>query len=284
MKITILSKSVTLALLVFNAGVFAADISPYNYEKSGNALFKATLDEVKLVLPNGSMRLSNAKPPNLSFDGYVTRNFRVPSGKNYIQMSHVGVSPSSTELRHLTTFSRADSNRMQGVIMVASASSGLDNVTLLQVHNESAPTDAPLMRIAQVVENGVTFYEAKLRLSVCNKNACEDKYDTYRWLDSNGDVTVDTHKNRSFYVRVKNGTVKMKMGGKRGTLMCKGSYQYSASNCNNDEKSHTDKRGDHVIDKSWSESGFYFKTGIYIQKPGTVVIRYKSLAFDVAGA
>jgi hypothetical protein len=286
MTITSLNKSVILALTMISASAFAADTAPYNYENSwGNTPFKSALDQVKLTSPDGSTKLADASSsdPDLSFNGYMTDNFKVPNGKNYMQITHSGKASSRTEFRHLTEFSSSDANRMEGVIRVYSTTSGLDEVTVLQIHHEdSTNIGAPLMRIAQIVENGTKFYEAKLRLSACDKDTCDAEYDTYRWLDSNGNATVDPTKNRSFYVRVKDGVVKMLLDGERGTLMCADNKVYSASHCSSSEKEHTTSSGDHRIDSDWPDYGFYFKSGAYIQDAGTAVLRYKSLSFHVA--
>ncbi|WP_025565742.1 polysaccharide lyase family 7 protein [Psychromonas sp. SP041] len=285
MKKTSLRKSIIVAMSVLSYSAFAADTAPYNYENSwGNTPFQSALDQVKLTSPDGSTKLADASSsdPDLSFDGYVTSDFKVPSGKNYMQITHEGNASSRTEFRHLTEFSSSDANRMQGTIRVSSTSSGLDEVTVLQVHHEDSKNiGAPLMRIAQIVENGTKFYEAKLRLSACDKDSCDAEYDTYRWLDEDGEATVNPKKNRSFYVRVKEGVVKMLLDGERGTLMCANSGEYTASNCSSSEKEHTNSSGDHVIDSDWPDYGFYFKTGAYIQDAGKAVVRYKSLTFHV---
>lgn len=290
MKITTLNKSIVLALSVFASSVFAADTAPYNYKNSsGRAIFKSALDEVKLTSPDGSIELadSGSNDPDLSFDGYLTDDFRVPSGANYMEITHEGVKSTRTEFRHLTDFYRAESNSMEGIIKVQSTTTDLDEVTVLQVHNsDSDNIGAPLMRIAQIVENGTKFYEAKLRLSACDKDKCEAEYDTYRWLDSSGNPTVATNQHRSFYVQVKDSVVTMELDDQKGTLMCKNNGEYSAANCKNDDNGddHTNNSGNHTIDEDWPDDGFFFKTGAYIQDPGTAVIRYKSLSFNVVGS
>jgi len=285
MKISHLNKSIFLGLSVLSVGALADDIAPYNYKNSaGTAIFKSALDQVKLTSPDGSTKLADASSsdPDLSFDGYVTDDFRVPSGQNYMQITHEGESSSRTEFRHLTDFNRSDTNTMEGTIKINSTSDGLDEVTVLQVHNsDSDNIGAPLMRIAQIVEDGTKFYEAKLRLSACDKDTCDAEYDTYRWLDSNDEPTVSTNQHRSFYVQVKDSVVTMKMDDLRGTLMCRSGGEYSADNCDDDDQEHTNSSGDHVIDSDWPEDGFFFKTGAYIQDAGTTVVRYKSLYFDV---
>jgi len=285
MKISHLNKSIFLGLSVLSTSVFAADIAPYNYENSaGTAIFQSALDQVKLTSPDGSTKLADASSsdPDLSFDGYVTDDFRVPSGQNYMQITHEGGSSSRTEFRHLTDFNRSDTNTMEGTIKINSTSDGLDEVTVLQVHNsDSDNIGAPLMRIAQIIEDGTKFYEAKLRLSACDKDTCDAEYDTYRWLDSSGEPTVSTNQHRSFYVQVKDSVVTMKMDDLRGTLMCLSGGEYSADNCDDNDQEHTNSSGDHVIDSDWPEDGFFFKTGAYIQDAGTTVVRYKSLYFDV---
>lgn len=285
MKISHLNNSIFLGLSIVSGSVFAADIAPYNYENSaGTAIFKSALDQVKLTSPDGSTKLADASSsdPDLSFDGYVTDDFKVPSGQNYMQITHEGASSSRTEFRHLTDFNRSDSNTMEGMIKINSTSDGLDEVTVLQVHNsDSDNIGAPLMRIAQIVEDGTKFYEAKLRLSACDKDTCDAEYDTYRWLDSSGEPTVATNQHRSFYVQVKDSVVTMKMDELRGTLMCQSGGEYTADNCDDDEQEHTNSSGDHVIDSDWPEGGFFFKTGAYIQDAGETVVRYKSLYFDV---
>ncbi|MEG3753361.1 polysaccharide lyase family 7 protein [Psychromonas arctica] len=285
MKISHLNKSIFLGLSVLSTSVFAADIAPYNYENSaGTAIFQSALDQVKLTSPDGSTKLADASSsdPDLSFDGYVTDDFRVPSGQNYMQITHEGDSSSRTEFRHLTDFNRSDTNTMEGTIKINSTSDGLDEVTVLQVHNsDSDNIGAPLMRIAQIIEDGTKFYEAKLRLSACDKDTCDAEYDTYRWLDSSGEPTVSTNQHRSFYVQVKDSVVTMKMDDLRGTLMCLSGGEYSADNCDDNGQEHTNSSGDHVIDSDWPEGGFFFKTGAYIQDAGTTVVRYKSLYFDV---
>jgi len=285
MKISHLNKSIFLGLSVLSTSVFAADIAPYNYENSaGTAIFQSALDQVKLTSPDGSTKLADASSsdPDLSFDGYVTDDFRVPSGQNYMQITHEGDSSSRTEFRHLTDFNRSDTNTMEGTIKINSTSDGLDEVTVLQVHNsDSDNIGAPLMRIAQIIEDGTKFYEAKLRLSACDKDTCDAEYDTYRWLDSSGEPTVSTNQHRSFYVQVKDSVVTMKMDDLRGTLMCLSGGEYSADNCDDNDQEHTNSSGDHVIDSDWPEDGFFFKTGAYIQDAGTTVVRYKSLYFDV---
>lgn len=282
---TNLNKSIVLALSIFSGSVLAADTAPYNYENSaGTAIFKSALDQVKLTSPDGSTKLADASSsdPDLSFDGYVTDDFRVPSGKSYMQITHQGAKSSRTEFRHLTDFNRSDTNTMEGIIQVNSTTDGLDEVTVLQVHNsDSANIGAPLMRIAQIVEDDVKFYEAKVRLSACDKDECDAEYDTYRWLDSSGDPTVTTTQDRSFYVQVKNGVIQMKLDGLRGSLMCSKSSEYSAANCDDDDQEHTNSSGDHEIDSDWPEGGFFFKSGAYIQDAGTAVIQYKALSFDV---
>ena len=285
MKISHLNNSIFLGLSIVSGSVFAADTAPYNYENSaGTAIFKSALDQVKLTSPDGSTKLADASSsdPDLSFDGYVTDDFKVPSGQNYMQITHQGASSSRTEFRHLTDFNRSDSNTMEGMIKINSTSDGLDEVTVLQVHNsDSDNIGAPLMRIAQIVEDGTKFYEAKLRLSACDKDTCDAEYDTYRWLDSSGEPTVATNQHRSFYVQVKDSVVTMKMDELRGTLMCQSGGEYAADNCDDDEQEHTNSSGDHVIDSDWPEGGFFFKTGAYIQDAGETVVRYKSLYFDV---
>lgn len=287
MQKSIFNKSIVLTLSIFSGSALAADIAPYNYKNSsGTAIFKSALDQVKLTSPDGSTKLadSSSSDPDLSFDGYVTDDFRVPSDQNYMQITHEGAKSTRTEFRHLTDFSQSNTNTMEGIIKVNSSSDGLDEVTVLQVHNsDSDNIGAPLMRIAQIVENNTKFYEAKLRLSACDKDTCDAEYDTYRWLDTNGDPTVSTNQHRSFYVQVKNGVVKMQMDGLRGTLMCQSSGEYSAANCDSADKEHTNSSGDHIIDSDWPDDGFFFKTGAYIQDTGTTVIRYKALSFDVEG-
>ncbi|RBW46674.1 hypothetical protein DS885_07020 [Psychromonas sp. B3M02] len=287
MKISYLNSSIFLGLTVLSGSVLAADTAPYNYENSaGTAIFKSALDQVKLTSPDGSTKLADASSsdPDLSFDGYVTDDFRVPSGQNYMQITHEGASSSRMEFRHLTDFNRSDTNTMEGTIKINSTSDGLYEVTVLQVHNsDSDNIGAPLMRIAQIVEDGTKFYEAKLRLSACDKDTCDAEYDTYRWLDSSGEPTVATNQHRSFYVQVKDSVVTMKMDDIRGTLMCQSGGEYSADHCDDDDQEHTNSSGDHVIDSDWPEDGFFFKTGAYIQDVGTTVVRYKSLYFDVEG-
>ncbi|WP_160061471.1 polysaccharide lyase family 7 protein [Psychromonas sp. L1A2] len=288
MQLTTLNKSIVLALSVFSGSVLAADTAPYNYKNSsGTAIFQSALDQVKLTSPDGSKKLADASSsdPDLSFDGYVTDDFRVPSGENYMQITHEGVKSSRTEFRHLTDFNRSDTNTMEGIIKVNSTTDGLDEVTVLQVHNsDSENIGAPLMRIAQIVEEGTKFYEAKVRLSACDKDTCDAEYDTYRWLDSSGNPTVSTNQFRSFYVQVKDSVIEMKMDGLSGTLMCQKSGEYAAANCDSGDKEHTNSDGDHEIDSDWPEDGFFFKSGSYIQDAGTAVIRYKSLSFDVVGS
>ncbi|MDA7746450.1 polysaccharide lyase family 7 protein [Psychromonas sp.] len=273
-------KSIAIALTLSSIGAFA-DTAPYNYENSsGETIFQDALAEVKLTSPDGSTILAEGS----EFDGYVTDNFKVPTGDNYMQITHEGVSSSRTEFRHLTDFSTNDSNTMQGTIKVASTTSGLDEVTVLQIHNsDSENIGAPLMRIAQIVEDGTKFYEAKFRLSACNKSldTCDPDYDTYRWLDTNNEPTVLTTDHIEFYVRVKDGVVKALMGGVHGTLMCEENNVYSADNCSTSDKSHTTSSGNHEIDSDWPTTDFYFKTGAYIQDAGTAVVRYKSLTFNV---
>lgn len=284
MKITTLNKSLVLALSVVAGSAFAADTAPYNYKKSGKTPFKSALQEVKLTSPDGSKVLADGSSSKKSFNNYVTKNFRVPSGKNYMEIKHKGNKSTRTEFRHLTDFYLSDNNIMKGTIKVASTTSGLDEVTVLQIHNsDSSNIGAPLMRIAQIVENGKKFYEAKLRLSDCNKKSCNAKYDTYRWVDSKGKSTVTTTKDNSFYVQVKDDVVKMQMGGKRGTLMCEKSKKWSAANCKSSDKKNVTSSGDHKV-KNWVNDGFFFKSGAYIQDKGTAVIQYKALSFDVVGA
>ena len=82
MQKSILNKSIVLAISIFSGSVLAADIAPYNYENSsGTAIFKSALDQVKLTSPDGSTKLadSSSSDPDLSFDGYVTDDFRVIS-------------------------------------------------------------------------------------------------------------------------------------------------------------------------------------------------------------
>lgn len=280
MKTLIIRKSATAAIALISIGAFA-DTAPYNYENSsGETIFQNALEEVKLTSPDGSTILASGS----DFDGYVTDDFRVPTGDNYMQITHEGDASSRTEFRHLTEFSSDDTNIMQGTIKVASTTSGLDEVTVLQVHNaDSENIGAPLMRIAQIVEDGTKFYEAKLRLEACDKDlsSCDPDYDTYRWLDSDGEPTVLTTDHLSFYVRVKDGEVKMLIDGQRGTLMCQDDGEYSEANCSSSDQSHTTSSGDHEIDSDWPTTDFYFKTGAYIQDAGTAVVRYKSLSFDV---
>jgi len=267
--------------LVLTSSLALADTAPYNYAKSsGDKPFKSALSEVKLTSPDGSTILASES----EFDGYITDDFKVPTDKNYMQITHEGASSTRTEFRHLTEFSSEDKNTMWGEIKVASSSTGLNEVTVLQVHNaDSQNIGAPLMRIAQIVEDGVKFYEAKLRLSACDKDesSCNPGYDTYRWLDEDGAPSITPSSFNSFYVQVNDGEVEMLLGGIRGTLMCKKSGEYAADNCSSSDKSHTLSNGDHEIDSDWPSTDFYFKSGAYVQDEGEAVIRYKSLDFDV---
>lgn len=286
MKISLLNTTMFAALTMFSINTIAADSAPYNFKNSkGKRLFSAALKQVKLTSPDGSNILAEGQygtSKARGFNDYLTDDFKVPSGKVYMQITHEGNSSSRTEFRHLTEFSSDDTNIMKGTIRVASTTNGLDEVTVLQVHTDSG-IGAPLMRIAQIVEDGTKFYEAKLRLSSCVKNSsgCDPTYDTYRWLDSSDNATVNPSANKSFYVRVKDGIVKMLMGGKRGTLMCQSSSHYSASNCSGNDNNNTTDSGDHIIADGWPTDDFYFKSGAYIQDAGTAVIQYKALKFQV---
>lgn len=280
MDVTRIKTAMIIGVVLASSSVLA-ETAPYNYSNSsGNTPFKSALDAVKLTSPDGSTILASES----DFDGYVTDDFQVPDDKNYMQIVHEGDSSTRTEFRHLTEFSSEDENIMWGEIKVASTTSGLDEVTVLQVHNaDSENIGAPLMRIAQIVEDDVKFYEAKLRLSACDKDDddCDPDYDTYRWLDEDGDPTVTPNSFNSFYVQVDDGELKMLLAGVRGTLMCEENGEYAEDNCSSSEQSHTNSNGDHEIDSDWPTTDFYFKSGAYIQDSGTAVIRYKSLDFDV---
>ena len=287
MKRTTLNKSIIIALSMFSISSFADEnVAPYNWvNKAGNTPFQVALDQVKLTSPDGSTKLadSSSSKAELSFDGYATDNFNMSVGKNYMQITHEGAKSSRTEMRHLTEFNLFDENSMEGIFKVASTTDGLDEVTVLQVHNVSKEIGAPLMRIAQIVEDGVTFYQAKVRLSDCNKKTCDAEYATYNWLDENGFPTVTTNEFRSFSVNVNNGVLEMLLDDKHGTLMCNSHGVTSAANCTDEDKIHTNADGDHVV-SDWVDDGFYFKSGAYIQDAGKAVIRYKELEFNVVDA
>lgn len=287
MKITTLNKSIVVALSILSASTFADEnVAPYNWmDKAGNTPFQVALNQVKLTSPDGSNKLadSSSSKAELSFDGYATDSFNMSEGKNYMQIIHGGAKSTRTEMRHLTEFNLSDENSMGGIIKVASTTDGLDEVTVLQVHNASKNIGAPLMRIAQIVEDGVTFYQAKVRLTDCDKKTCDAEYATYNWLDENDYPTVDTNEFRSFSVIVNNGVLEMLLDDKRGTLMCNSGGITSAANCEDEEKLHTDANGDHVV-SDWIDDGFYFKSGAYIQDAGEAVIRYKQLEFNVVNA
>lgn len=281
MKLATLKKSLIASFLIAVAGSVVADTAPYNYEdSSGDYPFRDALLQVKLTSPDGSTILAS----EYDFDGYMTDDFRVPTDQNYMQITHEGDASTRTEFRHLTEFSQSDNNYMEGTIKVESTSDGLDEVTVLQVHHyDSENIGAPLMRIAQIVEDDVKFYEAKLRLSACDKSSdsCDPDYDTYRWIDSDGEPTVETNKHRDFYVQVNDGEVKMLMDGIRGTLVCQDDGEYHEDNCSSSDEEHTTSSGDHEIDSEWPDYGFYFKSGAYVQDAGEAVIRYKALDFYV---
>lgn len=238
MKFTPATASLFIAASLLSSQVLAKS-APYNYVKNGATLYQDALLKSKLQSPNSSSVLYE----ETSFDNqYDEDAFYIPDNSTTMELRIDGARSSRTELRHLTNFNSTGNNQMEGRLKVQSVSSSIEEVTVLQIHNEEAP--APLMRIALIQEDGEKYYQAKIREDdVCK--TCDVDYETYEWTSS-----VSSSAYNNFLVKVDNKEITMTIGSE--TFI-------------------------HPINEGWRTSEFYFKAGVYIQQAGTASVRFSKL-------